>query len=469
MAQQGTERVSWRALWASGDLGRFCFVSLGILLHATMETMIATIMPAMVADLHAVQLVGWTFAIYELGAIVAGAAAGRLVSYISLRDNMAGAALLYAVGALICAMAPTMPILLGGRLIEGLGGGALVSLAFVSVERLFPRIIWPQLYAIMSAIWGVAAFGGPLIGALIATHFGWRWAFGVFTIAGFVMAAVSFAVLNSEKARNVRRDALPPPFPFAALATLAAAVLLIALAGVEIRLWSSSLLLAGGVLGLVLFFVVDAARPASRLFPSRPFDWNTRVGAGMTMIGTLSVSTVSFAVYAPLLLTQLHGIPILTTGYIIASESIAWSILSIAVANAPVRYERPIIILGALMITGGLVGFAYAIPAGSIPWILVCALLQGGGFGITWPFATRMIVAAAPPAESTVTSSAVPALQRIGYASGAAAAGIVANAAGFQEGLTTTSAAGVASWLFLAFVPLALIGCAASVAMTRVR
>ncbi len=43
-----SNRVDWRALWASGDLARFCFVSLGILLHATNETMVATVMPAMV-------------------------------------------------------------------------------------------------------------------------------------------------------------------------------------------------------------------------------------------------------------------------------------------------------------------------------------------------------------------------------------------------------------------------------------
>ena len=59
---------------------------------------------------------------------------------------------------------PTMTWFLAGRLLEGFGGGGLVALAFVSVERLFPRSIWPQLFAIMSAIWGVAAFAGPLLG-----------------------------------------------------------------------------------------------------------------------------------------------------------------------------------------------------------------------------------------------------------------------------------------------------------------
>ena len=115
MSVQAGTRVDWRALWASGDLFRFCFVSLGILLHATNETMIATIMPAMVGDLSGVELVGWSLAVYELGAISAGAAAGRLVSYVPLRTNMMVAALLYAAGALTCAAAPSMPIFLLGR------------------------------------------------------------------------------------------------------------------------------------------------------------------------------------------------------------------------------------------------------------------------------------------------------------------------------------------------------------------
>ncbi|TIU96216.1 MAG: MFS transporter, partial [Mesorhizobium sp.] len=51
MTETSTNRVDWRALWASGDLARFCFISLGILLHATNETMVATVMPAMVGEL----------------------------------------------------------------------------------------------------------------------------------------------------------------------------------------------------------------------------------------------------------------------------------------------------------------------------------------------------------------------------------------------------------------------------------
>ena len=459
----GGDKIDWRTLWASGDLARFCFISLGILLHATNETMVATVMPALVGELAGVQLVGWSLAIYELGAIVAGAAAGRLVSYVALRSNMTVAALLYAAGALICATAPAMPFFLAGRLVEGLGGGALVSLAFVSVERLFARNIWPQLLGIMSAIWGVAAFSGPMLGAIMTEFLSWRWAFGVFTFGGAAMALASFIVLDTPEATKPQAGSgMAPPFPYPALACLALSVVLIAAAGIDIALLRSSLLLLLGLIGLALFFRIDALRPRSRLFPSPLFSWRSPLGSGMTMVAAFSVATCTFTIYGPLLLTTLHGIPILTTGYIIAAESIAWSILSILIANAPLERERMIIVVGALMIASGLAGFAYTIPAGSIPLILLCALLQGGGFGVSWPFLTRVIVASAREGEQTIASAAVPTMQRIGYAVGAALAGIIANACGFSEGLSREAAATVAGWLFLAFVPLGIVGCLAA-------
>lgn len=468
MVAGGSNKVDWRALWAGGDLARFCFINLGIFLYATNETMLATVTPAMVSELAGVQLVGWSLAVYELGAIVAGAAAGRLVSYVPLRTNMIVASLLYASGALISALAPSMLVFLGGRVVEGLGGGALVSLAFISVERLFPRAIWPQLFGVMSAIWGVAAFSGPMLGAIVTEISSWRWAVGIFAAGGGAMALASFIVLDTPGAASPATSGKAPPFPYAALFCLAVSVVLVAAAGVDIAVLRSSLLMILGLIGLAAFFRIDALKPGSRLFPSSLFSWRSPVGAGMTMVAAFSVATCSFGVYGPLLLTSLHDIPLLTTGYIIATESIAWSILSILVANAPQERERPIIVCGALMIAAGVGGFAYTVPLGSIPLILLCALLQGGGFGIAWPFMTRVVVASASASEQTIAAAAVPTMQRIGYAVGAALAGIIANASGFSDGLNREAAANVASWLFLAFVPLGILGCLAALKLATV-
>lgn len=77
------------------------------------------------------------------------------------------------------------------------------------------------------------------------------------------------------------------------------------------------------------------------------------------------------------------------------------------------------------------------------------------------------MVASAPEREQTIASSAVPTMQRIGYAAGSAAIGIVANAAGFSDGLSPGSARAVATVLFLAPIPLALLGVAAAVRASR--
>lgn len=461
MSTAAEPRVDWPALWRSGDLARLCFVSLGLVFHAGCENMITTIMPSMVRDLGGVEYAGWTFAIYETGSIVAGAATGRLTTYWTVRTNMIAAALVFALGCLATVLAPTMQWLLLGRIVSGFGGGALISLSYVAVQRYFPPLIWPQLMAVLSVVWGVSAFGGPLFGGLVDAFLTWRWAFILFAIAAVLFAAATLVVLRDETPPG-RAEETASPFPAAALLCLAAGISAIAAAGVETRAQVSALLLAGGFGGVVLFFLLDARRPGSRLFPASTFDPRTTLGAGMIMVAALSVSTCSFGFYGPLLLAALHGFTPLTTGLIIASESISWSILSILVAGAPRRLEPLIMTGGGLMIAGGVAGFSIAVPSGWIPGILFCALLQGGGFGILWPFASRRIISSAPEGERELAASSFSTLQRMGYAVGAALAGIIANANGFSDGFTRTAAEGASVVIFLAFLPLALVGCLAA-------
>jgi len=460
MTELANPRTDWGALWRSGDLARLCFISLGLIFHAGCENMITTIMPSMIREIGGVEYTGWSFAIYETGSIIAGAAAGRLSVYWTVRSNMIVAAIIFAIGCTITTLSPSMPILLFGRVISGFGGGALISLSFVATQRYFPTRIWPQLMAILSVVWGISAFGGPLFGGLVDTFLNWRWAFGIFAAAALVFAAASLFVLRGEA--PAQKPDTPGNFPWLALAFLAAGVMAIAAAGVETRMQIAMALIALGFAGVFLFFRLDARSSISRLFPTATFNPRTTIGSGMIMVAALSVSTCSFGFYGPLLLAGLHDFTPLTTGLIIASESIAWSILSILVATASARYEPLIVTGGAIMVTAGIAGFAITIPMGTIPGILFCALLQGGGFGILWPFASRRIIEAAPDGERDIAASAFSTLQRLGYAIGAALTGIIANASGFSAGFTKEAAAGAASMLFWPYLPLAIIGCIAS-------
>ena len=218
---------------------------------------------------------------------------------------------------------------------------------------------------------------------------------------------------------------------------------------------------------MATFFLLDARSGAARLFPAALTRPASTVGAGLWTFGLLAVSTCSFGFYGPLLLSALHGFTPVTTGLIIASESIAWSILSILVANQPKQRETFIVRIGALMVVMGVVGFAFAVPSGSIPAIVLFATCQGGGFGILWPFASRRVIEAAPVAEKEITASASSTLQRMGYAVGSATAGIIANANGFSGGFTEAAAATAAMPLFIYFLPLAALGCLAAFRLTK--
>lgn len=449
--------TDWAALWRSGALPRICFISLGITFHAGAENMISTIMPAMVADIGGVTLNGWNFAIYEIGSIIAGAAAGRLTTIWTVRANMVAAVLIFATGTILAAMAPVMAWALGGRLVMGFGGGAMIALCFVAIQRYFPSAIWPQLMAILSVVWGVTAFGGPLFGGIVVSLLTWRWAFILFALAALLYAAACLPVLRGE-AEPVRDETSPAGFPTHSLTVLALSITGIAAAGVETRATVAAVMVIAGVIGIGAFFWLDARSPALRLFPTAPFDPRGTVGSGFLMVAALSVATCSFGFYGPLLLSALHGFTPVTTGLLIASESVSWSVLSILVANAPAHREALIVRSGALMIAAGLAGFVWTVPAGSIPGIVFFALLQGGGFGILWPFANRRVIEAARPGEREITAAAFSTLQRMGYATGGAIAGIIANANGFSNGLSRQTAMTVAAPLYLYFLPLALVG-----------
>jgi len=459
-------RPDWGSLWRSGALPRFCFISLGIVFHAGTENMVSTIMPAMVRDIGGVEVTGWIFAIYEVGSIVAGAAIGRLTTYWPVRANLMAAAIIFALGCLATLAAPSMYWALIGRLVSGLGGGALLSLSFIAVQRYFPSTIWPRLMAIESVVWGVSAFTGPLYGAAVTMVLSWRWAFAILAVAAIGFAALCVPVLRHEP-EGPARDGTRPRFPMFRLTCLALGITAISAAGIETRGYLAAALIGAGLAGIAAFFALDAGNRGSRLFPTAALDVRSPVGAGIVMAGTLALATCSFGIYGPLLLTALHGFAPLKTGLIIASESVSWSILSVIVSGASQAVEARIIRTGAAMVVAGIAGFAWAVPDGSIGALLVCAMLQGGGFGILWPFASRRVVEAALPGEREITAGSFSSVQRIGYAVGGATAGMIANANGFAGGFTRAAASTAAVPLFVYFIPVALVGCLAAFRLAR--
>ena len=145
------------------------------------------------------------------------------------------------------------------------------------------------------------------------------------------------------------------------------------------------------------------------------------------------------------------------TGYIVAGEALAWSLATYLTAARGPHADGWLIRGGACLIALGAASLAVAVPAGVMQAIIVCALLQGAGFGMCWPTTFNRLLRACSPPERDLMSTAQSMLQRIGYVVGTAAAGIAANLSGLGDGLTVRGAGAAAFWVFAAFIPLLVL------------
>lgn len=131
--------VSWTEFLGSPYAASLALVCLSVWLHAADSLIVATMLPSIVAEIGGAALVGWSVSLYEIGSIVAGATSALLTMRFGLRAPMSMAAALFGFGCILSAASSTMPLLLTGRALQGLGGGGLVAMGFVAIGLIFPR------------------------------------------------------------------------------------------------------------------------------------------------------------------------------------------------------------------------------------------------------------------------------------------------------------------------------------------
>ena len=449
-------KASDTRLFSGGRRVRLAILCFAVWLHAASSLLAATTLPSAVREFGGGHLIGWAFALYLLGSILAGSSTGMLMRYTGLRTGLCLAALLYLIGSMICAVAPDMNIVLAGRLIQGVGGGYLVALAYVAIRQWFEPEIFPKVMALISAVWSMSAFAGPMVGGTFASFGNWRLAFVAVAVQAAIFMLMAFVTLPKLAQQKAIEQ---PKIPLIRLGLICLSVLSVAFAGAEVQFLRSS---AFCVLGMVFFMAalrLDAAQASDRLFPTKPLNASHRVGAGLLLILTASIASMSFMVYGPIMLETIHDISPLAVGYIIAFESVCWGGAAVIVAGFRNPNEARLIQSGTLLLTFALGGFALVMSNGSIWLIVVLAGMQGAGFGIMWAFVIKRITESTHENEADVTSSAIPTMQQVGSAFGAAAAGIVANSFGFGEQVTILAAKSAAFWIFIAFVPFAIVAC----------
>ena len=452
----------WRDLVSPTLAPRAALVMLGVWLNAADALVTATIMPSVAHDLGGAAYYGWAVAFYLTGSILAGASTGQLSHRLGLRPAMIIAALAYAAGCVLSAASPTIELFLLGRILQGVGAGWLVGFCYVAIGMVFPAALWARMFGATAGVWGVASILGPFIGGVFAAAGHWRGAFWMFAGQGAVFALACLALLPARRTDNSRAR----PMAWRTLATLAAAILVIAAADVIGGVAAPGALLILGIALLALAARVNTM-PGERLLPPEAANPTTTAGAGYAMIFAMEVATIVVNVYEAAILQSVYRVSPLTAGYAVSVMAVGWTAAAFLVSNQPERRHGAFIIAGGAVILLGCVIMALAIARWPLGWIVAAGAIIGVGFGLSWSLATGRILRALSDDDRAIGSAAVPTTQLIGGAVGAAAAGAVANLLGLAQAFTPAHAQTAAPWLFGVFVPVAGFGLWAAVRLAR--
>lgn len=189
----------------------------GVLMGALDIAIVGPALPAIQAEfaLGATDL-GWVFGAYVLANLLGAPVMAKLSDRRGRRSIYVLDVALFALGSLIVAAAPTFPLLLAGRAIQGLGAGGIFPVASAVIGDTFPVERRGGALGLIGAVFGLAFLIGPAIGGVILGAAGWRWLFIVNLPLAAIVAGAAWQLLPSA------RPAVKRPFDIAGTAVLMA-------------------------------------------------------------------------------------------------------------------------------------------------------------------------------------------------------------------------------------------------------
>jgi MFS family permease len=388
------------------------------------STVVSTAMPTIIGDLGGLPLYAWVFSIYLLTSTVAMPVYGRLADIHGRRRLMLVAIAVFLTGAVTCAFARSMPQLIAARAIQGFGAAGLIPVALTVSADIYSLEERARIQGLFSGVWGFAALVGPLIGAFLTVHLGWR---SIFSI-NIPLGAVAFFLVATRLKES--RASLPDPVDVAGASTLALGVTLVlfavlrsppAAAGTSL-LPRAGLLLAGAV-SLGVFARLQTRREHPLVPPDLFRRWET---ASPYFAGILLGTTI-FGVdtFVPLFVQGARGGTAGAAGAVVTPLIFFWATSAAAAGRMILRFGfRRTARLGAVLVLAGLAGLvAAALANAGVAWISAACGVVGAGLGPSSLSQVLAIQHVAPERQRGVATSLVPFFRTVGGSIGVGALG----------------------------------------------
>jgi len=387
-------------------------LTVGLVLNVTFVAFealaIATIMPLVTEDLGGIALYGWVFSAFLLADLVGIVIAGELADRFGPAVPFGAGLALFAVGLLIGGLAPSMPVLVGARAVQGFGAGAIPAVAYVVIGRTYPDALRPRMFAILSTAWVVPGIAGPALAAFIADHVGWRSVF--LGLLPLVIVAGSLALRELRKVPGnpdrVGRRVLLDAIRVASGAGLA-------LAGLQ----AQNLVISPALVAIGLVLGIPGLR---NLLPPGTFRARGALPAAVLSRGILTFAFFTPDIFVPLTVTTIRGESVVLSGLALTAGTLAWT------TGAWIQ-ERTVFRVGAarlvrdgfLVLALGIAGMVLVLTGGPPAWLCIPAWgIAGLGIGMAYSSISLTVLRHAPVGSEGAAASSMQLADILGNALG---------------------------------------------------
>ncbi|HEX3706927.1 MAG TPA: MFS transporter [Mycobacteriales bacterium] len=409
--------------------------------YALLQSLVVPVLPTLQHGLHTSQSnVTWVLTAYLLSASIFTPIVGRFGDMWGKERWLVVALIALFLGCVLSAVATSLPVMLGGRVVQGMGGGVL-PLAFGILRDEYPKEKVAGAVGIIAAIIAAGAGFGLVLAGPIVSALDYHWLFWFPAIMIAIATVAAKVVVPPSPVR------VPGRVNFLAAALLSAWLVAALVAVSEAPLWGWVSvkvlgLLALGIVLAVVWMMVEL-RSSAPLIDMRmmrlPVVWTLNLVAFMFGFGMYAVMG-----FLPEFL-QTHpsagygfGLSVTGSGLLMLPLSAVMFVVGLWTGRLTIRYSGKAVMIAGSMIS--VVPFIMLVFAHAHEWeIVLITGLMGGGFGLAFSAMSALIVAGVPAEQTGVASGMNANIRTIGGSIGAAVMSSIVTATSHRGSLPTSS------------------------------
>lgn len=415
-------------------------VALGLFMPVLDNTVVAVALPRMQFYFHTDRAtISWVATGYFLAQAAVIPITGYLSDRIGAKPVFLGALALFTVGSLLCAIAPNEQLLIAFRVLQGIGGGALIPITFAITFRIFPPAERGGAAAVTSVPVLLAPAFGPTVGGWLTTTFDWHAIFFVNLPVGVLALVLGLLVLRgrdgdatSTLQAGARRAPLAPE-PAPAGQRVDVLGLVLAMAGFTSLVygiseagntsWTNRTVVVALIVGALLLvaFVVTALRTSDPVLDVRLFRNPTFTMANV-LLWSISAFLFSTLFLLPIFFQQVQGHTPLQSGEYMIMQGVA---TGVGTALSGWLYDRVgpriLAVLGFALITIGTIGFTQLSVGATWQSLQAWMVVRGLGLGLAMTPLSTLALAIVSNRELARASSLVNVMRQVAGAIGLSA------------------------------------------------